>query len=339
MRGLFLSTEMIDVQDRDDFWRDAVKPIYDLSSTNEEVIGGFSGTLHSHPVGGMLVGSTTHNAQRYQRTHRIIAQGGMNQYILQVIMEGNLVGNFGEVDVNAEFGDIVILDLAKTIKSNASAGARITVVLPREELERMSGGRSLHGTVLRANVPNTRLLLGFLKSLNDVSSDLNAAETTNAYDAVMLLLRSAVLGLGIGNDTVGSINFTMRRRIMDFIDENLTNPLLGPSLIVSQFKVSRSHLYRSFESDGGVAKLIRERRLDLAYREIINAGPKPATLKEVAYRSGFLDAARFAKAFSSRFGSPPKAIIKNNTPVNFSEAKIHTLHDHLSVQARKLGIW
>jgi hypothetical protein len=62
-KELFLSTDMVDAEARDDFWRDAIKLFYEVSALDEENEEGFIGTLRSYPFGNMLVGSTTFNTQ------------------------------------------------------------------------------------------------------------------------------------------------------------------------------------------------------------------------------------------------------------------------------------
>ncbi len=261
---------MVDAEIRDDFWRDAVKLFYEVSSLDDENEKGFIGTLSSYPFGNMLVGSTTFNNQRYERTANIIAQNGLDHYVLQAMLAGTLSGDFNGVAVSAKPGDIFILDMAQVITSQAEAGARLTVIMPRQELEKLVGWRNLHGMVLRAESPMTQLLFEYLRGLNDVVQELSATELIAAKDAMLALLASCIKGADKGTVENVTINLPIRNRILAYIDKNITNPLLGPHSIQQHFRMSRSHLYRAFEPDEGVAKVIRDKRSDLAYRIIID---------------------------------------------------------------------
>ncbi len=337
-RELFLSTDMVDETLRDDFWREAVKPIYDVSSPGEENSNGFNGTLRSRPFGTILIGSTTFNEQNYRRTPSLIAQSGMDHYVLQVMLAGGLTGNFNGTDVRTKPGDILILDLSQTVSSSVEAGARITIVIQRAELEKLVGWRNLHGMVLQAEAPITRLLFQYLRGLDAVAAELPPNEALAAQEAMLILLSVSINGKEDEAAEQMPINLPMRNRILSYIDENLTNPLLGPHSILQHFRVSRSHLYRAFEPDGGVAKVIRDKRLDLAYRVLIDRKGKPISLKEIAYRCGFHDGTQFTKAFKVRFGLSPKDAREMGAPLPNPDHDRLVLHSHLSVQATKIGI-
>ncbi|ATA37633.1 AraC family transcriptional regulator [Brucella abortus] len=138
-RELFLSTDMVDATQRDDFWREAVKLIYDVMSSDDQSGKGFKGILRSQQFGTCLIGSATSNGQNYQRTPSIIAQSDMDHYVLQAMIAGRMTGDFNGTNVSAKPGDIVILDLLQTVSSSVEAGERITIVIQRGELEKLVG--------------------------------------------------------------------------------------------------------------------------------------------------------------------------------------------------------
>lgn len=327
---------MVDDKIRDDFWRDVLKPVFDVSNPDTENRHGFNGTIRSRPFGEILIGTTTFNGQHYQRTSKIITQGGLDQYVVQVILAGGLRGNFNGIDVSVELGDILILDLTQTISSHVDAGARITVVIPRSDLEKVVGWRNLHGVVLRSGAPMTRLLFDYFRSLEAVAAELPPHEAITAQDSMISLLAAGITGTLDRFAESTYVNITMRKSILRYIDENLTNPILGPHSIVKHFRISRSHLYRAFEVDGGVAKVIRDRRLDIAYHLILDRKVKPLSLKEIAYRCGFHDGTQFTKAFKSRFGHPPKETLDISGSLLLHDSGAFNFHNHFSERVAKL---
>ena len=333
-----ISTDMVDDKLRNDFWRALIKPMYEIPLNKDNRDYQFQGTISARRAGPIQIGATTFNAQDYVRTPQVIAQSGLDHYILQVITGGTLKGDFNGIDVAAQQGDIVVIDLAQTVASRADAGSRVTVVIPRDSLERIVGWRNLHGLVMRANNPITRLLFDYLRGLQSVSGELNGDEAHSAQEAMLTLLGAGITGSEGGALEKLPINLPMRKRILAYIDDNLPNPLLGPHSIIQYFRVSRSHLYRAFVMDGGVAKVIRDKRLDCAYRILISQSGKPVSFKEIAYRCGFHNGTQFTKAFKVRFGMSPKDARIMGAPLLSSDPDAFSYPIHLTKEAAKVGI-
>ncbi len=333
-----ISTDMVDDKLRNDFWRSAIKPIYEIVAENRKYQ--FSGTIAARALGTFHVGTTSFNTQNYSRTRKLIAQGGLDHYVLQLITAGSLRGDFNGVDVVAKPGDIIIIDLTQTVESQASAGSRITVTIPRNELEGIVGWRNLHGLVLSVTAPLTRLLFEYLHSLQSLIGKLDKAEAKSAQEAMLKLLGAGIKGVAREEMQSLPVNLPMRKTILAYIDHNLFNPLLGPNLIVQNLRVSRSRLYRTFDTEGGVATIIREKRLDHAYRILVGERERSrhVTFKEIAYRCGFHDGAQFTRAFKIRFGISPKEARETKAPLLSSDMGNFDYTIHLAEEAAKLGV-
>lgn len=331
-----VSTDMVDDKLRNEFWRAAIKPMYEIVAENKNYQ--FSGAIAARALGTFQIGATSFNTQNYSRTRKLIAQGGLDHYVLQLITGGNLRGDFNGIDVVAEPGDIVIIDLTQTVESHASAGSRITVTIPRNELEGMVGWRNLHGLVLSANAPLTRLLFDYLHSLQSLIGKLDKTQAKSAHEAMLTLLGAGINGVDREEMQSLPVNLPMRKNILAYIDDNLFNPLLGPNLIVQNLRVSRSRLYRTFDTEGGIATIIREKRLDHAYRILVGERSRHVSFKEIAYRCGFHDGAQFTGAFKTRFGMSPKEARETKAPLLSSDMGNFDYTVHLAEEAAKLGV-
>lgn len=255
--ALYISTELVEPAIRDEFWRSATKPAFETTPVETDQKNTLSGSIKAYPLGSLLVGSTTFSSQNYKRDHRMIAQSSIDHYLVQVVVAGRIVGDFNGRDVAAAPGDVFILDLNQIFVSKVEAGARITAVIMRADLEKVVGARNLHGTVLRGEWPMTRLLVQYLSGLLSVAKDLSSIHVGATQEAMVSLLGAALIGeeQQFFNATP-ALNVVLRQRVVEFIDQNIRNPALGPDMLIHRFKVSRSHLYRTFEAAGGVATVI-----------------------------------------------------------------------------------
>ncbi|NYT26328.1 helix-turn-helix domain-containing protein [Alcaligenaceae bacterium] len=306
--GFYISTDMVEQSIRDDFWRETSSLLYEISPIRDERGNGISGSVRSRLFGSMVLGNTTFNQQYCVRTPSLIAQTDLDFYLLQLIIAGDYRGDFAGRDLHVRPGDMFILDLARPLNSLKEAGARITLVIPRRDIGKTWAMRNLHGMVLRGNVPTNRLLADFIVSLDGLIDRMEPHAMPAVQESLMILVNAALSGLALTHEQCMSITLSMRQRIVEYIDRNLTDPELGPKALMRHFRLSHSHLYRAFESDKGVVRLIRDKRLDLAYRMILQKRGQPLSLKQLVYECGFSNRSQFSRFFQDRFGIAPKEL-------------------------------
>lgn len=188
------------------------------------------------------------------------------------------------------------------------------------------------------NAPLTRLLSEYLHSLQSLIGKLDKAEEKSAQEAMLTLLGAGIKGVAREEMQSLPVNLPMRKTILAYIDHNLFNPLLGPNLIVQNLRVSRSRLYRTFDTEGGIATIIREKRLDHAYRILVGECSRQVSFKEIAYRCGFHDGAQFTRAFKTRFGMSPKEARETKAPLLSSDMGNFNYTIRLAEEAAKLGV-
>lgn len=337
---LFLSTEMVDPDQRTDAWREITRPFFETShidSHAEAPAGPLEGSLRSRALGSLLIGSTSFNRQQYRRDRRIIVQGGLDQYLIQLLVAGTDTGDCDGVRFLAGPGDICVYDLARPLTSQVEPGTTMSVMLPRQRVELASRGRSLHGMVLKAGSPVTTLLADFIMSLSHVAGDLAPAQLFDIEEAATTLLASC---LAQGNPKAASDSVlapVRRHSLLNFIDANMTDPELGAPLLMQRFRMSRAHLYRMFAADGGVARIIRERRLDAAYRTLIGPNNFERSITQTAFAFGFSSIGQFQRAFRLRFGcSPSEARQEGSTPI-LADQRLMALHASFAAYGRQIA--
>lgn len=303
---IFISTTMVESKHRTDFWRAAAGPIFEPSPIPDEWSSPLEGVLRARPLGSLVVGSTTFNNQRFNRDRRSIVQGGLDHYFVQIATSGGMKGDFNGINVQAEVGDILIADLAQTLKSETKAGHRDSVVINRKYLEKAVGFRNLHGVVLKAEKPMTQYLTTCLGGLFELSPSLSDTQAAAVEEAVVALLAAALKGEGLERiDDTSPLSLVLRERVLEFMRQNIHMPEMSLELIQRRFNVSRAHLYRAFATDGGVAKVLRNMRLDTAFLELTKTDRPSRFINEVAFSLGFSNSNQLLRGFRTRFGVTP----------------------------------
>lgn len=305
--GQYISTDMVEQSERNDFWREVSSLLYEITPVNKDANNNvITGSVRSRLLGDMVVGNTTFNDQYCKRSTRLIAQTDLDYYLLQLVLAGEYRGDFNGTYMSVVPGDMFIMDLAQPLVSKKDAGARLTMVIARSELNKKWANKNLHGLVLKGSVPTNKLLADFMLSIDSNLDNMDDRTVHGVQEALLNLIDAALSGISFTKAQSIAIGLTMRQRILEYINQNLANPDLSPKLIMQHFRLSHSHLYRAFESDIGVARVIRNKRLDLAYRTVLMNKHKPLSIKELSYKCGFSPRSQFSLFFKERFGLAPK---------------------------------
>jgi len=328
--SIFLSTDMVAEKYRNDFWSSISAPILEPSLDEDQGDKYFHGSIESRPLGNLLIGATTFNAQKYLRTKKHIAMSDLNQYILQFFTSGSLRADFDGQDAFVRAGDICIGDNLRPVKSHATRGATVSVVIPHSLIEGKMKSR-LHGVVLRSENPTTRLLTDFLKSLHAMKGPLKPESVPQIENALVSLLTASVSSsLGWSEPDLRDSSMVLRERILKFISENLEKQDLGVAMLTQRFHVSRAHIYRAFSDDGGIAKIIRDHRLDAAYGALVTSNGSKSPIEEIAYRFGYKNYSHFSRAFREKFATTPGSVRDASFGERGAMRKVDQIHQHFA---------
>jgi len=99
------------------------------------------------------------------------------------------------------------------------------------------------------------------------------------------------------------------RRILQYIDDAITDPALTCERVAKANGISQRYLRKLFQSKGhSVSEWIWMKRLEGARRDLSNPRLANRSITSVAYDWGFKDAAHFSRAFKARFEQTPRQI-------------------------------
>jgi AraC-like DNA-binding protein len=297
-----VSTDMVDLQDRTEFWREVTRPIFDSRSYENSPTKNLEGAYGTKLIGTLLTGYAEFCPQRFVRDWKTISRSGLEDYyMLQLFIGGTAVSDRDGLSLSVADGDVYLFDMGRTISICCSKAATCSLLLPRERIEKACGGSKLHGLLFKAGQPQTKLLADVVADIVKLPAVNDEAFAWAAEEAVISLLALAlrwnVLDMGAQDAVPTPI---LRARVLCFIDEHLTNPGLDINMIMKEFRVSRAHLFRMFDDEGGVMRAIRERRVEAAYKHLMTR-PK-VSAEGLAHLTGFTGAAQLLRVFRNRYG-------------------------------------
>jgi len=235
--------------------------------------------------------------------------------MIQLIVSGCLHGEAGKGIFSAKAGDICVFDLARPLRSMTSGGRTLSLLVDRSHLERSVRFRSLHCHTLSGKAPATRLFRdlfhGLCREVPLLSADHAEAVESATFEWLGAALVNSAEAPQLTSPVLGSVLYC---RVMDYIDRHLDDPALSAGMLCARFNVSRAHLYRAFAEHGGIAAIIRQRRLDRAHAMLQNPHYRLLSIAAIAACCGFRSSSRFHTAFRQRFETAPSTV-RRQTPI------------------------
>jgi AraC-like DNA-binding protein len=194
----------------------------------------------------------------------------------------------------------------------------------------------MHGVVLRANLPVTRLLAHALTGLLATIEDLPVAQAEAAVAGFLLVAKQAWIDASTAAAAEASL---VLDRAVAVLAANLSHPAMTPERLAERVGVSRTSLYRLFAPYGGVAAYQLKLRLDASLKALLDRSSKSLSISSVALQNGFSSHTSFSRSFRARFGRTPGDVLRamQNRPAGQSYTswlKLQAEHpNHESINA------
>lgn len=296
----FDSTEL-EPDDRFEAWREAIAPVFDVEPLEHTNAAGRASNIEAFSLGDMLAANVNTHAQRF---HHARPNHRMDHLLVQVHRQGGYQGRLDDRTVQVAPHHVSLIDLDRPLHTVSADTDILNVMLPRDLFHHhptfLDG---MHGLVL----PPSRgtFLADYLAALMRRLPDVKAREAPE----LTRITRDMVLAC-CAEDTDArvraepAINATIRRRLEDLIEQELTSPRLTPDALCRLARLSRTQLYRHFERDGGVARYIQRRRLARVKRHLDD--PREyRSIGKLAEAHGFRSLAHFSRCFVERYHYSP----------------------------------
>jgi len=152
------------------------------------------------------------------------------------------------------------------------------------------------------------LMIGMIRTLAAEIGSLAPESAVAVADSVTQILVAGLSTLPAAQrEPVSQLTAYHRAAIRALIDEHWRDPDFGVADVAQRLRLSPSTLHRAWRGEAmSIADCLWARRLDGARRDLCDPTLSARSVSEIAYGSGFNDAAHFSRAFRARFACSPR---------------------------------
>jgi len=208
--------------------------------------------------------------------------------------------------------DLQLLDMSRPFEIRFDGPMRqFVLMIPRAIVEthliapRRVTGRGISGSSGVGSVASE-----FLNSFFQNVQTMKEAEVQTLTRSLIDILNAAVLAQ-MTSASKGKSNYQdyTTHQIRLYIEDQLRDPDLSPSLIAAAHGISLRYLNKLFESESiQISRLIWERRLENCRHDLEDLNYSGKSITEISYSWGFSSASHFSRIFKERYGSTAREI-------------------------------
>lgn len=200
--------------------------------------------------------------------------------------------------------DISFRSLALPFEGQAEDTEVLTLFLPRDFCRDERDDFELAHT-LDINPQLGALLAGYMENLARQLPHIPPAHAQDLAAATRALVAACIAPrIERSEAAEASLVSLLIDRARLVVRQNMASPEFGPEQLARLMAMSRSKLYRLFESTGGVAHFINRERLREANRRLGSHRDVPS-IHVIGNEVGFVDHSTFSRAFRREFGHSP----------------------------------
>jgi AraC-like DNA-binding protein len=291
-------------------WTAQYSAHFDRSELFAADLARFDAQMQVGKLGALRFARVTCTGSAVDRVPTSDASESQSGYTLIVQVEGR--GTLSQYGQRSELaaGDLALCDNCAPHRHRMEEAS--TVLLLR-----------VPARALRPHLPSPEQFCGRLlpsgAGMTDVASSLIRNFCTQAHDelpaAVQECLSRQVLetvalaltmtfGQLIATSSVVGGRYARARL---FIEQNLSDPDLGPHTIAGALNVSARYLRMIFAREGEcISSYVLRRRLEETARQLADPRWRGRSICEIAFTWGFNSAPHFSRSFREQYGMPPR---------------------------------
>lgn len=287
---------------RFDVWRAFWEPVVHVAAPHSGA-DGFCGQAGLRRLGHHVLLKCQSDAADYRRARSEGLRDGLGHWLLAL--------RLGEADGQPE--ELLLGSLSLGFGVRKLGGNWCGVLIQPEHLPQLAPVfATMRSMPLRS--PAARMLGGMLPRMAASANEISAEDAPRLEAALSSMLTACLMGLEMRPATTRQqLEAVRRARVIALVDAALGDVELSPALLVKRSGISRSELYRCFAPIGGIARVIQQRRLRQAYRELVRVDAPPS-VSRIGEAVGFYDPSSFTRAFRREFGCTPSEVLARRAP-------------------------
>lgn len=287
---------------RFDVWRAFWEPVVHVAAPVSGA-DGFSGHAELRRLGRHVLLKFQADAAEYRRARSEGLRDGLDHWLLAL--------RLGAADGQPE--ELLLGSLSLGFGVRRLGGNWCGVLIQPEHLPQLAPVfATMRSMPLRS--PAARMLGGMLPRMAASADEINAEDAPRLEAALSSMLTACLMGLEMRPATTRQqLEAVRRARVVALVDAALGEAELSPAMLVQRSGISRSELYRCFAPIGGIARVIQQRRLRQAYRELVRVDAPPS-VSRIGEAVGFYDPSSFTRAFRREFGCTPSEVLTRRAP-------------------------
>lgn len=296
-------------KERFSVWKESIAVLFDVTLETRKNEQNFTSQLVTCHLGDLLLSNSISQGQCFRRSRKLLAQDGLDHFLVQIYRKGNNVGTCGKTQFNAQPGDVFILDLGQSLETRTEDYDNLTLVIPRAVLAQyIKYPERLHGKKLAGKSWLGQLLREHIETLWHRVEQVSAQESKAIAGGLTGLVAAYFGGLELPYECP-DIQAATLETMRQYISQHVADVGLTPQFLASRFGLSRASLYRLFEPLGGPANYIRQERLQRSLELLSQASSY--SIAAIAASVGFYDEAHFSRLFRAAFGMTPGEMRRN----------------------------
>jgi len=254
-------------------------------------------------VGALILTEVTADPATYHRDIAQIGADGVDHIYVNLHCEGGVRFDGGRGPRQGGPGSMLVIDMAQPCRMDAEDRRSISLAVPRYMLLPFIESFDPHGLIAQDG-----LVPLFAETMQAVCAALPRTAMLHAGAIERMIVQSAGEMLRDALRTAASVSpreDALRARVHAFLDAHLAEPL-DVTAICRAVGVSRSSLYRVCGGGGGIARLLRQRRLR-RLRALLEDPGEDRNITDLAALVGFRDKSHLSRSFKQHYGLSPHA--------------------------------
>lgn len=293
--------------DQFEAWRAWYAPVFE-STPQRPVDEGFPAKTSTWILGGFTFSQVSMPPVNGARTRAHIRRNPVDHWVVTSYKRGTTRIETQDASLEAPCGAPFVVSLAEEVATHRSTDSdRVALHLSRDRFQAISPILDA-ARGLPLNTPRGRMLTDYMILLERNLPSLPPEDASRVGGAVQAMIEACLAPTVDRMERAAiQVNVALMERVRRAIGKHLRSPSLGPAKLCREAAVSRSHLYRLLETEGGVAHYIQRRRLSESFTLLSDAA-NTLSIGSIAESLCFADASSFSRAFRREFGMAPSDV-------------------------------